>query len=114
MAGEMHESEVTREAFPDLFKLRDALKRRGIESTPRPFDQYQGPVLRVPWVGSVWYANGDFSFPAFLIENHHGGFYVEGAGIVVDQTKTSWAHGVYTLRQAARAIADLHRSAVAS
>ena len=37
MTGEMHKSEVTKEAFPLHFKLA---KKYG--GTVRPFDQYQG------------------------------------------------------------------------
>lgn len=42
MAGEMFESEVTREAYPLHFAIADAVKGR-----VRPFDQYQGPYVVV-------------------------------------------------------------------
>lgn len=56
MTGEMSQSEVTRDNYPELYALRDALKRRGIASEPRAFDQYQGPYLAVPGIGDVWYS----------------------------------------------------------
>ena len=40
MTGEMHESEVTREAYPTHFAIADA-----VNGTVRPFDQYQGPYV---------------------------------------------------------------------
>ena len=40
MTGEMHESEVTREAYPVHYAIADAV--RGIVM---PFDQYQGPYI---------------------------------------------------------------------
>ena len=58
MAGEMFASEVTRKNYPDLFKLKGQLKRRGIECDALPFDQYIGPYLaclgKRPF--KVWYA----------------------------------------------------------
>jgi hypothetical protein len=43
MTGEMSASEVTREAYPIHFAIADALG-----GEVRPFDQYQGPYVRIP------------------------------------------------------------------
>lgn len=120
MAGEMSQSEVTRDAYPDLFRLMDALKRRGIRSEPKAFDQYQGPYLAVrndirvgnapyqvltnmPGVLRVWlHEHG------FIIENDRG-FESEGASYVMPETPAEQKHGVYTLRQAARRIEQVAR-----
>ncbi len=40
MTGEMHKSEVTREAYPLHFACADA-----VGGTVEPFDQYQGPYI---------------------------------------------------------------------
>lgn len=48
MTGEMHESEVTREAYPLHFAIADALG-----GSVRPFDQYQGPYVQTP-KGRLW------------------------------------------------------------
>ena len=40
MTGEMHESEVTSEAYPIHFAIANE-----IGGTVRPFDQYQGPYI---------------------------------------------------------------------
>lgn len=42
MTGEMHKSEVTRDAFPTHFAIADAL-----DGEVRPFDQYQGPYILI-------------------------------------------------------------------
>ncbi len=42
MTGEMFKSEVTRENFPLMFAIADAVK-----GTVEPFDQYQGPYVCV-------------------------------------------------------------------
>ena len=42
MTGEMHPSEVTREAYPLHFAVADALG-----GTVHPFDQYQGPYVSI-------------------------------------------------------------------
>ncbi len=125
MTGEMRQSEVTKENYPDLFKLRDALHRRGIPSEPRPFDIYQGPYLAVrndlrcgdepyacltflPGVLRVWLADeADLLGVGFLIESAH--FEFKGASYEVQETPESEPYGVYTLRQAAKRIAVLMR-----
>ena len=48
MTGEMHESEVTREAYPLHFAIADELG-----GEVRPFDQYQGPYVQTP-KGNLW------------------------------------------------------------
>lgn len=120
MTGEMSQSEVTRENFPELFALRDALKRRGIESTPRAFDQYRGPYLSVPGLGDVWYsqdadASGVF-LPSlkpmyagglFVIEAGRYGFQAYGAHHQHRETNGAYKYGCYTLRQAARHIESI-------
>jgi hypothetical protein len=110
MTGEMRQSEVTRDTYPGLFRLRDALKRRGISSEPRAFDQYQGPYLSVPGVGKVWYHSTSPLF--FLIDDgiapaYGGTFQTAKATHVMPETGTSIAAGLYTLRQAARRIAEV-------
>lgn len=48
MAGEMTESDVTPEAYPEMFQLADDLRKiLKVNVQPRPFDQYQGPYLAV-------------------------------------------------------------------
>lgn len=111
MAGEMSQSEVTRESYPLLFALRDALKRRGINSVPRAFDQYQGPYLRVNGVCKVWYSGEeDIMGERFLIERGFppcNDFEVIGAEYVFEATEGNLQHGIYTLRQASRRIAQM-------
>ena len=115
MTGEMSRAEVTRDAYPDLFALRDALHRRGIPSEPRPFDQYQGPYLNVPTVGCAWYSDhpevwrstGRPILP-FVIESGNRFEYI-GADHAHAETEELLHHGCYTLRQAARRIATLYR-----
>jgi hypothetical protein len=108
MAGEMNQSEVTAEAFPDLFALRDALEAQGIKSEPRAFDQYQGPYLRGPGVCKVWYADEE---DAFLIEV--GGmpplnsFETKGADYVNKATAQSLKHGIYSADSALARIIKL-------
>lgn len=124
MTGEMSQSEVTQEAYPGLFALQRALRRRGIASTPRAFDQYAGPVLRVPgYPGvSVWYSPDEDQTPErplFQIEDGarvyqadtatYTPFQVDGAHHVHTFTDESYAAGCYTLRQAAKRIAALIR-----
>ena len=108
MAGEMSQSEVTVENYPVLFALRRALKRRGIESTPRAFDQYQGPYLSILGLGQVWYSDE----PDMLVVNVRDGFetfQTIGADHVHAVTEDIFGHGCYTLRQAACRIAELTR-----
>ena len=53
----MGKSEVTREAYPAFFSLRDAIKRRYhrlIYVTVEPFDQYQGPYVSVDRRVRIW------------------------------------------------------------
>ena len=111
MAGEMSQSEVTRDAYPELFALRDALKRRGIVSEPRAFDQYQGPYLAVRGVGAVWYCGSEPSMlcieRGFSIGNP-GAWDTEGASWVIETTDDAYSHGCYTVRQAAKRIAALY------
>lgn len=49
MTGEMSRDEVTRENYPLYFACVDALGRSDV--TVEPFDQYQGPYIRVPGKG---------------------------------------------------------------
>jgi hypothetical protein len=130
MTGEMSAAEVTRDNYPELFALRDALRRRGIKSEPRPFDQYQGPYLNVPGVGSVWYSQDEnaaavklrrqldgswkamgpvFAGGLWTIEARRGGgeFQTLGAHHVHAENGEDYAAGCYTLRQAARRIASI-------
>lgn len=112
MTGEMVQSEVTREAYPAMFALRDALKRRGIPSEPRAFDQYQGPYLSVPSVGKVWYYSGEANGTLFVIDNgiapaFGGTFQTEGALVVQPADDRNVEAGLYTLRQAAKRIAEV-------
>ena len=112
MAGEMSREEVTRENYPDLFALMDELKAAGIESEPRPFDQYQGPYLYVPGVCSVWYVNADYGpAPTFCIEVRDRHFDSRGADFKVKEDATNCAHGVYYGDSAALRIAQLARKA---
>lgn len=119
MTGEMSQAEVTRENYPELYALRDALKRRGIASEPRAFDQYQGPYLAVPGVGQVWYSQDDDAaavwlssgkplYPGglWLIEHRHA-FETTGAMHVHEATERSYAAGCFTIRQASKRIARL-------
>jgi hypothetical protein len=135
MAGEMSQSEVTRESYPGLFALRDALKRRGIDSEPRAFDQYQGPYLSVPGIGKVWYSDEPTFYVGagpvsswsndkdsvgrklrridyFIIEAFGWAFETIGAHHVKPESDTSVAAGVYTLRQAAKRISELTHCSV--
>ncbi len=110
MAGEMSQSEVTRESYPLLFALRDALKRRGIKSEPRAFDQYQGPYLRVEGGYKVWYSSEDIMGEFLLIEKGAppcNDFEISGAEHVFKETESTLQYGVYTLRQAAERIGEL-------
>ena len=132
MAGEMSQSEVTQESYPGMFALRDALRRRGITSEPRAFDQYQGPYLSVAG-HKVWYHDTYFTgagpvafwvddldvtgrklrrVDLFTIDNGvapfwGGTFQADGATRVMPATDTSIEAGVYTLRQAAKRIAEV-------
>lgn len=106
MAGEMSRSEVTAESFPKLFELRDALAAEGIESDPRPFDQYQGPYLYVKGVGRCWYSD-DESGETFLIERGRppiNTFETKGADRVFKATDKSLRHGVYFIDSAVERI----------
>ena len=142
MTGEMSAAEVTRENYPELFALRDALKRWDIASTPRPFDQYQGPYLAVPGVGKVWYSydagqgyvmrddsapNGWRPIPALLtIERagriymadpltYDGAFFTDGAAEHVhDATEHEYATACYSVRQASKRIAAAVRDGIAA
>ena len=49
MTGEMHKSEVTREAFPYHFNVA-----RKFKGEVKPFDQYQGPYVYIPTCGKFW------------------------------------------------------------
>lgn len=104
MAGEMSQFEVTKESYPLLFSLRDALKRRGIKSEPRAFDQYQGPYLRVPGVCKVWLDDGG---DCLLIERRHLEFETKGSYFTRAATDKSVKHGVYFVEQAAKRIAEM-------
>ena len=115
MAGEMSQSEVTPESYPALFKLRDSLKRRGIMSEPRAFDQYQGPYLNVPNVGRVWIAENFTPFgPLFTIERSLGNFEIHGARFIYPPSDRTVAYGSYTLRQASSHIAYINAGEVKS
>jgi hypothetical protein len=127
----MSQSEVTRESYPGLFALRDALRRRGIASEPRAFDQYQGPYLMVPGAGRAWYADsyltgaGPMAFwvdgldvagrklrrvDLFTIDSgasYAATFETKGAGSVIPTDDKHVEHGIYTLRQAAKRIAEV-------
>ncbi len=54
MTGEMHKSEVTKEAFPLHFKL--AKKYRG---RVMAFDYYQGPYVFIEGKGRIWLSSDD-------------------------------------------------------
>lgn len=98
MAGEMSREEVTRESYPDLFELRDALAAQGIESEPRPFDQYQGPYLYVPGVCRAWYDGSDIEGISFVIERGFpptNTFERKGSDIRFPATDTTLAYGSY-------------------
>ena len=56
MTGKMCKADVTREAFPLYFSVKDALKRRGV-SVER--DVYQGPCIFVPGMGR-FFLTGDY------------------------------------------------------
>ena len=62
MTGEMHPSEVTREAYPLHFAVADAL-----DGTVHPFDHYQGPYVSI--------GPNNWIVPT-------GAFYPKGLGIV--------------------------------
>ena len=57
MTGEKCKADVTREAFPLHFAVKDALKRRGV--SVEPFDVYQGPYIFVPGMGR-FFLTGDY------------------------------------------------------
>ena len=57
MTGEMCKADVTREAFPLHFAVKEALKRRGV--SVKPFDVYQGPYIFVPGMGR-FFLTGDY------------------------------------------------------
>lgn len=106
MAGEMSQSEVTRESYPDLFEIRDRLKAKGIESEPRAFDQYQGPYLKIQGVCKVWYGEYDL----FVIERGfppRNTFETTGADEVVKATDKALKHGLYCVDSAAVRVAAL-------
>ncbi len=54
MTGEMHESEVTREAYPIHFDIADMFG-----GTVRAFDQYQGPYVLTPEGDRLWLSSDD-------------------------------------------------------
>lgn len=53
MTGEMHHSEVTKDAWPLHFAIAKALK-----GTVHPFDQYQGPYVLTAG-GKFWVTSDD-------------------------------------------------------
>lgn len=76
MTGEMSESEVTRDRFPALFKLKDEIRRRfDVEVEPRPFDQYQGAYLRIDRKIKVWMGGEGGKWKTGSLENQ---WYFEG------------------------------------
>ena len=106
MTGEMSRSEVTREAYPGLFALADALAAKGIESEPQPFDQYQGTYLYVPGRCKVWYAP-DEAGETFIIERYGKGirtFETKGADYVIHKSQNSYRCGCYDIMGAAERI----------
>jgi hypothetical protein len=120
MTGEMAQSEVTRENYPELYALRDALKRRGIKSQPRAFDQYQGPYLAIPGIGKVWYsqdygqgyairdASGQWrDIPAMLTIERGASFLIDGGDHEHARTEREYAVACFTVRQASKRIARL-------
>jgi hypothetical protein len=54
MTGELHESEVTRDAYPIHFDIADLF-----DGTVRPFDQYQGPYVLTPDGDRLWLCSDD-------------------------------------------------------
>ncbi len=64
MTGEMHKSEVTREAYPLHFAIADRL---GGEC--KPFDQYQGPYVQTQH-GKIWVCADDDSGFGFVYAEH--------------------------------------------
>jgi hypothetical protein len=55
MTGEMSESEVTRERFPAMFRLKDEIRQRfDLDVEAKAFDQYQGPYLLIDRRIKVW------------------------------------------------------------
>ena len=56
----MSKSEVTRDRFPALFRLKDEIKRRfDVSVEAKPFDQYQGPYLLVGGNIKIWMQTPD-------------------------------------------------------
>ena len=66
MTGEMHKSEVTREAFPTHFAIADALN-----GEVRPFDQYQGPYVSV-FGGKLFLQVEDNEVEATVVNTKNG------------------------------------------
>lgn len=106
MAGEMSQSEVTREAYPILFEIQDALDAEGVFSDPRAFDQYQGPYLYVPGVCKVWLA----PVMGVLIERSHLQFETRGSHHIEKATPATVRCGYYTAEEAAERIVRMVRS----
>ena len=75
MTGEMHKSEVTREAYPLHFQIA-----RNYRGTVKPFDQYQGPYVLIKgrryWLCSddgvlaCWYSESDDASSCHFLVNH--------------------------------------------
>jgi hypothetical protein len=118
MAGEMGADEVTRENYPDLFQLRDELAAAGVESEPRPFDQYQGPYLYVDGPGAcVWYDSEDEEGSSFLIErgpHYTRTFETRGATYLPKKKEGELRHGSYSVEAAALRLVALARKAKAA
>lgn len=106
MAGEMSQSEVTKEAYPILFEIQDALDSEGIESEPRAFDQYQGPYLAVPGICKVWLA----PVMGVLIERSHLQFETRGSHHIEKATSSTVRCGYYTAEEATARIVKMVKS----
>lgn len=95
MTGEMSESEVTRDRFPALFKLKDEIRRRfDVDVEARPFDQYQGAYLRIDNRIKVWMDGDGGKWKTGSLENQ---WYFEG---VEYEDTIHGGSGVYQMLEA--------------
>lgn len=95
MTGEMSESEVTRDRFPALFKLKDEINRRfDVDVEARPHDQYQGAYLRIDRKIKVWMDSSEGGWKTGSLENS---WYFEG---VEYEDTIHGGSGVYQMLEA--------------
>ncbi|MBU1067762.1 hypothetical protein KKE60_08240 [Patescibacteria group bacterium] len=71
------EAYLIRPNYPELYGLKDALRREGIACEPMPFDVYQGPYLACTGKKArfkIWYNQKSLpEFGDFIVEFRRGG-----------------------------------------